>query len=196
MPESRDQYIHRLGRTGRAGSDGKGWLVLSEWESPFLRELNGVEIPVNDRLREVFESPMSTATENILQPVLDRIRKGDKLLAPSAKGAYQAFLGYYLGQMKRINMERKEDLVAIANDFAFLTGLDELPELPVALVGKMGLKGVAGLNVAAKVPNDRDDRRGGGRNDSRESPSSRARTGPSDGRRAPNSDRSRYSRGR
>jgi ATP-dependent RNA helicase MSS116, mitochondrial len=193
MPESRDQYIHRLGRTGRGGSDGKGWLVLSKWESPFLHELKGVEIPVNDRLRDLFESPMSTATEDILQPVLDRVRKGDKLLAPSAKGAYQAFLGYYTGQMKRINMQRKEDLVAIANDFAFMTGLDEVPELPVALVGKMGLKGVAGLNVVAS---DRDDRRGGSRHDSRESPSSRARTGHSDGRRAPNSDRSRYSRGR
>jgi ATP-dependent RNA helicase MSS116, mitochondrial len=193
MPESRDQYIHRLGRTGRGGSDGKGWLVLSKWELPFLHELKGVEIPVNDRLRDLFESPMSTATEDILQPVLDRVRKGDKLLAPSAKGAYQAFLGYYTGQMKRINMQRKEDLVAIANDFAFMTGLDEIPELPVALVGKMGLKGVAGLNVVAS---DRDDRRGGSRHDSRESPSSRARTGHSDGRRAPNSDRSRYSRGR
>lgn len=28
--------VHRLGRTARAGNEGKGYLVLSEWEQGFL----------------------------------------------------------------------------------------------------------------------------------------------------------------
>eukprot|EP00978_Attheya_sp_CCMP212_P033839 scaffold138697_cov42-Attheya_sp.AAC.1 len=40
LPDSREQYIHRLGRTGRAGKPGKGWLVLADFEKPFLKELS------------------------------------------------------------------------------------------------------------------------------------------------------------
>lgn len=187
MPESREQYIHRLGRTGRGGTEGKGWLVLSPWESLFLEELNGLEIPLNERLHQLFESPMSVEMEEMLEPTRDRIRNGDKILSKSAKGAYQAFLGYYLGQMKRMRMTKKDDLVSIANEFATLTGLHEPPPLTSQLVGKMGLRGVNGLNVqskqAADVFGSRDSRGSG-----------RARKGHSDGRRAPNADRSRRSR--
>merc|ERR1712127_605149 len=33
LPESRDQYIHRLGRTGRAGKKGEGIVLLAPFES-------------------------------------------------------------------------------------------------------------------------------------------------------------------
>jgi ATP-dependent RNA helicase MSS116 len=36
---TQDQYIHRLGRTARAGTSGKGVLILSDFERPFLDEL-------------------------------------------------------------------------------------------------------------------------------------------------------------
>lgn len=148
MPETREQYIHRLGRTGRAGMEGKGLLVLSPWESLFLQELKGLHVPVNERLHQLFESPMSAEIEELLQPALDRVQKGDKILSKSAKGAYQAFLGYYLGQMKRMKMKRKDDLVSIANQFALLAGLYEPPPLSANIVGKMGLKGVNGVKVS------------------------------------------------
>jgi ATP-dependent RNA helicase MSS116 len=189
MPESREQYIHRLGRTGRGGTEGKGWLVLSSWESLFLQELKGLEIPVNDELHQLMESPLSVETEELLEPTRERIRNGDKVLSKSAKGAYQAFLGYYLGQMKRMKMKRKEDLVRIANEFAALSGLHEPPPLTAQMVGKMGLKGVDGLNVQAKGKDDfggRGRKHGGGGGGG----PGRARKGHSDGRRAPNADRS------
>ncbi|RKP13510.1 P-loop containing nucleoside triphosphate hydrolase protein, partial [Piptocephalis cylindrospora] len=37
LPPSRDQYIHRIGRTGRAGADGQAMTVLADFESGFLR---------------------------------------------------------------------------------------------------------------------------------------------------------------
>ena len=51
------QYIHRLGRTGRAGKEGKGVLILSPWEDYFLHALADLplepcELPSFDRKLE------------------------------------------------------------------------------------------------------------------------------------------------
>lgn len=181
MPESREQYIHRLGRTGRGGTEGKGWLVLSEWESSFLQELKGVNIPVDNELREIITNPIDSESQELMENIRSRISKGDKVLSKSAKGAYQAFLGYYLGQMKRMRMNRKEQLVDIANDFAAMSGLQEPPSLTKMLVGKMGLKGISGIKISSGQ--DEDDGSQGKKKTSqgRWEPSH----GHNDGRRAP-----------
>lgn len=44
MPADRDQYIHRLGRTGRKGKDGKGILILAPWEEFFLDNIRDLPI--------------------------------------------------------------------------------------------------------------------------------------------------------
>lgn len=135
----------------------------------------------------MFQNPLSAETDDLLGPVRDRIGRGDRVLTNSAQGAYRAFLGYYLGKMKKLNLRRKDDLVDIANEFAELTGLTETPAITKDLVGKMGLKGVSGLNIKAKGPGGPGGGRGGpgGRNNSR------SRPGHSDGRRAPNNNRQR-----
>ena len=136
---------------------------------------------------------MSPETAERVMPVLKRIGNGDQVLTKSAKGAYQAFLGYYNGQMKRVKMNRKEDLVRIANEFSAAMGLHAPPAMSAMTVGKMGLKGVAGLNIG----NDPDfgggrNHASGGRNGANRPAKSHG--GHSDGRRAPNPDRSRGSR--
>lgn len=45
VPGSRDLYIHRVGRTGRAGKEGRGDLVLLPWEIGFISwQLNDVPL--------------------------------------------------------------------------------------------------------------------------------------------------------
>ena len=88
---------------------------------------------------------------------------GDKIISESASGAYQAMLGCYLGQMRQMGMKRKEGLVDVAKYFAYLADLNEPPELNTQMVGKMGLEGVAGINVVAKVYKPRGGGGGGGR---------------------------------
>mmetsp|Transcript_11033 Transcript_11033/g.20406 ORF Transcript_11033/g.20406 Transcript_11033/m.20406 type:complete len:83 (+) Transcript_11033:938-1186(+) len=82
--------------------------------------------------------------------------------------------------MKRMRMKRKEDLVSIANDFAYLSGLHEPPALTKQLVGKMGLNGVPGLTVKASSPHH----------------GSGSHRGHNDGRRGPKSQNSNRQRRR
>lgn len=45
IPSSKDQYIHRIGRTGRAGKSGRADIILQPWEAGFLTwQLN--DLPV------------------------------------------------------------------------------------------------------------------------------------------------------
>ncbi|CAN0477403.1 unnamed protein product, partial [Scytosiphon promiscuus] len=41
LPADQNQYIHRLGRTARAGKGGSGLVLLTEAEQGFVREVGG-----------------------------------------------------------------------------------------------------------------------------------------------------------
>mmetsp|Transcript_35568 Transcript_35568/g.77894 ORF Transcript_35568/g.77894 Transcript_35568/m.77894 type:complete len:740 (+) Transcript_35568:260-2479(+) len=154
MPSSREQYIHRLGRTGRAGSEGKGWLILAPFESLFLEELKNIDVPRDPDLAQILSQAASDDTNDIIQEMKERIGGGDKTLSVSGQGAYQAFLGYYLGQMKRLKIKDKKALVNIANEFSSAMGFRQVPALGKNMVGKMGLKGVSGIFVKAPGEGD------------------------------------------
>lgn len=47
IPSDREQYIHRLGRTGREGKEGQGILLIAPWEEYFLEELK--DLPLERR---------------------------------------------------------------------------------------------------------------------------------------------------
>lgn len=44
VPSGREQYIHRLGRTGRKGKEGVGILMLAPWEDIFLKSIKDLPI--------------------------------------------------------------------------------------------------------------------------------------------------------
>lgn len=44
IPADREQYIHRLGRTGREGKEGEGILLLAPWEEYFLDALKDLPL--------------------------------------------------------------------------------------------------------------------------------------------------------
>jgi ATP-dependent RNA helicase MSS116 len=139
LPASTEQYIHRLGRTGRAGKLGKGVLVLSPFEEPFLSELksSGLDCPPDPELNALMESPPAAAIMKRLEH--SAVAGGGDGAAIAVK-AYQAFLGYHNGQTRRISLQGhgKQGLVALANDFARACGLEEPPALQARTIGKMG----------------------------------------------------------
>ena len=67
-------------------------------------------------------------------------------LRTSAEQAYRAWLGYYNGQLKKVNWDKKR-LVQQANMWGKEVGLKSQPGLQKRTIGKMGLKGTPGLVI-------------------------------------------------
>ncbi|KAL2612799.1 hypothetical protein R1flu_024491 [Riccia fluitans] len=132
-PSGREDYIHRLGRTGRAGKEGQGVLVLAPWEKPFLRALKDITI---EEFKDL-EVPKSTTK---------KVEKALSLVSTEAKNkAYQAWLGYY--NSARLLGLQKPELVRLANAYSDTLGLEEPPALLKKTIGMMGLRGVPGLRI-------------------------------------------------
>uniref|UniRef100_A0ACD6A0Y1 Uncharacterized protein n=1 Tax=Avena sativa TaxID=4498 RepID=A0ACD6A0Y1_AVESA len=131
VPSDREQYIHRLGRTGRKGNEGSGVLLLAPWEEYFLRSIKDL--------------PITEATPPLID--LDTKRKVEKALAhvevKDKESAYQAWLGYY-NSNKQIGRD-KYQLVSLANEFSRSLGLNNPPALTKLILRKMGLSNIPGL---------------------------------------------------
>ncbi|PIN26526.1 ATP-dependent RNA helicase pitchoune [Handroanthus impetiginosus] len=130
IPADRQQYIHRLGRTGRKGKEGQGILMLAPWEEVFLSSVKDL--------------PISKAPKPLVDP--DTRKKVERALShvqmKSKEAAYQAWLGYYNG--KNVGRD-KYVLVERANEFSRTMGLDNPPAIPKLVLGKMGLRNIPGL---------------------------------------------------
>eukprot|EP00624_Nannochloropsis_granulata_P003672 evm.model.NODE_28528_length_50078_cov_28.909842.15 len=117
VPSNREMYIHRLGRTGRAGKDGEGLIVLTPEEAFFLRELKDL--------------PIATISAEACQPdqasvaAIQRAKGGVDERAVGA--AYQAWLGFY-NSVPGLKWS-KARLVEEANTFAAIMGCDQPPAL-------------------------------------------------------------------
>merc|ERR1719215_320297 len=142
IPAAREQYIHRLGRTGRAGKSGRCILLLHDFEEFFLKNLKDLPIKRLDARSAFPGTP----------------RPPDSLWEPkdarTAGQAYQAWLGYY-NSVRGLGWS-KEHLVQEATRFADTIGGTTHDGLPPPIlkktVGMMGLKGVPGLNIVSHLP--------------------------------------------
>lgn len=133
LPMDRESYIHRLGRTARAGADGHGTLVLTSHEAFFPKNvLTGLTLN---------ETPADLSAR------AEVIAFTKRMDAEQQTKVYQAWLGYY--KDARVKMKWSiNDLVQQANTFALKgLGAPGVPALQKKTVGKMGLKKVPGLNV-------------------------------------------------
>jgi ATP-dependent RNA helicase MSS116 len=137
----RAQYIHRLGRTARAGKGGRGALLLAPYESQFMKKKVLSDMP----LESVDVPELGSKLDQAIAGALSEVG-ANKGLNESAQQAYRAWLGYYNGQLKKVGWNKKE-LVQEANQWAKDIGLKAQPALQKKTVGKMGLKGVPGLKL-------------------------------------------------
>ncbi|GAX73920.1 hypothetical protein CEUSTIGMA_g1370.t1 [Chlamydomonas eustigma] len=152
LPTDRDQYVHRVGRTARAGKTGESLLLLADFEAFFLKKLK--DLPIRN---------MGELPEHLLQEHETAIARALSQVPYDTKSmAYAAWLGFYksapgLGLTSVQVVER-------ANEFSQIIGCPEPPELEAKTIGKMGLKGVPGLRIAGRgrPDNGRQGRDGGG----------------------------------
>ena len=140
VPSKREQYIHRLGRTARAGKSGEGVLVLDPKESFFIRD-DIADLPI-----ESMEPSIGPEVTAAVDDAMGRVSL--KLKSQT----YQAWLGYY----KPFSMKMRltpEQLVAEANDYAISAlGCPDIPPIMKRTAGNIGLKGVPGLNLVSQLP--------------------------------------------
>lgn len=86
---------------------------------------------------------LSEQAQNIEQARL-RIRSGHSLLTPSAESAYRAFLAYYIANSDGLEPSR---VVDCAKEFAFSTGLSELPSIESKIALRLGIDGLVEENL-------------------------------------------------
>ena len=91
-PTNREQYIHRLGRTGRAGKRGRGLLLLTPYETFVLDMLKG--LPIEDDTQRVVAAAKADAGG-----VAAKVAAGVRAVSEQTRAvAYGAWLGAWFSR--------------------------------------------------------------------------------------------------
>eukprot|EP00667_Euglena_gracilis_P006804 EG_transcript_6868 len=123
-PDQPEEYIHRVGRTARAGKVGNALLFLMPEELGFLKYLKSYKIPLNE-----YEYPASKLPALVSQK-LQTLIETNYYLYKSARDAYRSYmLAYHTHSMKNIFDVTKLDVVNVARAF----GLTAPPTVNFAL---------------------------------------------------------------
>lgn len=133
IPTDREQYIHRLGRTGREGKEGEGILLLAPWEEYFLHEIG--DLPLEKVPLPHLDPDMKLKMEDSLKRIDSSVKEA----------AYHAWLGYY-NSVREIGRD-KTTLVELANQFCESIGLQNPPALFRKTAIKMGLRDIPGIRI-------------------------------------------------
>ena len=112
-PDDPRDYIHRVGRTARAGNSGKSLLFLLPSELGFLRFLKVAKVPLNE-----YTFP-SDKVANV-QGQLEKLISKNYYLHQSARDGYRSYLQAYGSySLKRIFDIHKLDLAKVAKAYGF-----------------------------------------------------------------------------
>ncbi|RKO97420.1 hypothetical protein CXG81DRAFT_8902 [Caulochytrium protostelioides] len=112
-PDDPREYIHRVGRTARAGGRGKALLFLLPSEAGFLRILKSSKVPLNE-----YAFPPSKIAN--VQTQLQNLIAKNYYLHSSAKDAYRGYLlSYASHSLKTIFDIGQLDLALVGKAFGF-----------------------------------------------------------------------------
>ncbi|KAF5377520.1 hypothetical protein D9615_005181 [Tricholomella constricta] len=112
-PDDPRDYIHRVGRTARAGKVGKSLLFLLESELGFLRYLKQAKVPLNE-----FSFPADRISN--VQSQLEKLLQKNFFLHQSAKDGFRSYLQAYASySLKKIFDVNQLDLAKVGKAFGF-----------------------------------------------------------------------------
>ncbi|CAF2782615.1 unnamed protein product [Rotaria sp. Silwood2] len=112
-PDDPKEYIHRVGRTARAGAHGHALLILTPQELGFLLYLKQARVTLSE-----FEFSWNKIAD--IQPQLEKLIEKNYFLHLSAKEAYKAYVRAYASHsMKNVYNVEQLDLVKVAYSFGF-----------------------------------------------------------------------------
>ena len=127
-PQSRDLYVHRVGRTGRAGRDGDGVLILAPFERNFVRTL-GKDIPISQQ-----ELPDSDIALGPAQSrVFDLMRR---LLPPDLlTDAFLSTGGAYIPRARDLGIRKEEVIEGLQSWYKSFNSESQIPQFSRNLLG-------------------------------------------------------------
>lgn len=169
LPRSADDYVHRLGRTGRAGKSGQGWLLLQQDEQlAYRRMLGRGEFNIKpDSSLQAAQVDMSQSAQlpASIASILQLVESGVRSAPISLKS--QAYVSM-IGAMSQGGTRDKQSIVDMLNDLCkHGWGMQTPPPVSPGWAAKVGFSRISGLNVSNDRGGfeDRGDRgdRGGGR---------------------------------
>ncbi|KAK0204233.1 P-loop containing nucleoside triphosphate hydrolase protein [Desarmillaria ectypa] len=165
IPHSMEQYVHRVGRTGRAGMEGRGDLVLLPWEIGFLT-WHLTEIPLkslsitelDSQLTELAQTydanpiahfsghrQRATTYRHPMAPILDDIERSvnhlryDRLDPQAVKEAFMSMLGYYFPKYSELRVSKSVVFEGLKEWTTAGCGLEEPPMVSQAFLAEMGV---------------------------------------------------------
>lgn len=161
LPANGEQYVHRVGRTARAGNDGRAIILLTQGESFFMKVNRHLPIKPHPQTEQII-AEASSCTDIVTQAMnsIDEVTK---------QRAYSSYIGFFAGSglLRQLRID-KAGLVQLANDMALRAmACPEPPPMEKKTVGKMGLKGVPGFNYGSLGDLDGDSGSSRGRSNGR-----------------------------
>ncbi|KAL7547470.1 hypothetical protein ACHAWF_010763 [Thalassiosira exigua] len=171
--ECRETYIHRLGRTGRAGKRGRGIIVLghpSEEKQFINRELQGLDLRRDERYQTIVDGDHKE-DDGPIEAKMEMVRRGigqgsDPSLRKIASTTYRSLMGYMVSNMEARGHRHKADVVEHVNSLAAQMGFatEDMPKFSPRLVQAIGLQGIRGITIGRdyNADNGNGDGRGGG----------------------------------
>lgn len=169
IPRDPADYVHRIGRTGRAGKEGEGWLIVPEFVERDIRyKLGNLPIQPDNSLQTAkadldYVSELPEQAASIITTVQDAFKEVD----PETIGeCYPAIVGVYAG-----TRDKRTLMASLETMAKKLWGLQTLPRLSskvASMVGQArsgGDRGSRGGAPFARSGQDfqRNDRFGSGR---------------------------------
>lgn len=154
LPPSTEQYIHRIGRTGRGDKTGEGWIFVVEDDIREARRRLG-DLPITaDKTLEAAKLDMTREAQlpTSLAATLGQISAAVKMVDRETKArAYIAALGMSVsGGMARVQ-------VPLLNNWTkYGWGWPEPPSVPLGLAQKLGIARLPGVNLQGSRRFDED----------------------------------------
>ncbi|KAA8570562.1 hypothetical protein MFRU_031g00240 [Monilinia fructicola] len=158
VPRDRDSYIHRVGRTGRGGKEGEGWIIMTQDEVPTARRtLRGLPI-VPDRSLETAlvdmkqDAQLPAASAEILNEVGQATKRVDREIKVDA----------YMGGIGQGGRDARTLMTNLNNLTKYGWGWEKPPMISPNLAQKLGVARVPGMNIGHQS-REFDDESDGGR---------------------------------
>ncbi|KXG46376.1 uncharacterized protein PGRI_052320 [Penicillium griseofulvum] len=146
VPRDRETYIHRLGRTARAGKEGEGWLFMHRAEQDVYRKrLGRLPLKVHEGLESADADLSQTfSNDTPVGQIINKINEGLAQCDGATKvKSYMGQLGTTTGNFN----SKREAIQALNQMFTIGYNMHTLPELSPKLMQQMGLNKLDGVSA-------------------------------------------------